>query len=580
MSDNNIIIETPHAAIKVWNYVDRITDTGAKAQYANKVEEHIISTVSLTNIQTNKVKGNPVGTFNFILAPTRNWVSVLTPGSWCVIMMGNEPITEEAFKKADPALVKMFGRIDTVRVDVGVDGDGARRTRYYVSGEDWGSMFNNVLYVDPLIQDSSEQSGQQSNMLYVQFMNAIFGEKGVPSDFRIPTNLRTLMSILGNGPQGIPDSNRLPKPSHRIAIPTEAARYFGFIDGKKKPTDTPDLTKIVNLQTGSLNGAEDSYDEYVNEGRGWLNPFSCVGTHSLWSILMDNSNYALNEMYTDMRWFNDKPQLTLFNRIKPFSFQKNPVANIDAGLRSKFQNIATHRLHDRTIVSVNAGTNWRDKFNFAEIKIDASEFGLTNTITKQKSQAYQKANKAGGAATDVFDREGFKPIIFSVKQLPFKSDEDITEETLDQFDPDLMNKWVNIMQEWYFDSHRLLNGSVKMTGVSEYIPVGDNIMFDAGLVGVDPNYNGDAVKSKNPCYVLAHVESISHTFSVTSDGAREYETHINFVRGIIVDENKNLIGEGTIDDLSTDLGKEDSKNSITVYKHIGPDAPSITKKSN
>lgn len=561
------IIRTPHAAIKIWNYIDRITDIGADASVANQVREEIISTVSCMNIQTSKSKSDPAGTFHFTLAPTRNWVSVITPGSWCVIMMSNNTITKESFTKADPSLVKMFGRIDTVRAEVTVDENGARNTRYLVSGQDWGSLFTNIFYVDPLISDPSDAMNRQGNALYLQIIKYMLSDDNTPCAFEIPSNLQTLLSVFGE-PLNLPDTQRIAKPTHNVAIPTEAANFFSFVDAKNTQARSTDLTKIVALQTGALNSSEGQYDTNIREGKGWLDPFSMVGTNTLWSVLMDNSNHALNELYTDMRWLGNQPQLALYNRIKPFSFQKNPVANIDMQLRAKFQNVVTHKLNSATINSVNAGTNWRDKFNFIEIKPDMAEFKIHDIAVKQKSQAYQKQNDAGLAATDIFDREGFRPLIYSIKQIPLNP----SSETADKFDVELLNKWANLLQEWYFDSHRLLNGRITMTGVSEYIPVGDNVLFEAELVGVTPNYNSWAVSGPK-CYVLAHVESIQHTFIVESDGARRFQTEIQFVRGIIVDEQKNLIGEGTIDALSTDLQKIDSMNSITVVGTSSSDDP-------
>lgn len=560
-------IETPHAAIKIWNYVDRITDTGALASKANKVDEVIISTLSLMNIQTSKSKGEPVGSFNFMLAPTRNWVSVITPGSWCVILMSNEPITKDSFQKADKKLVKMFGRIDTVRVEVSVGDDGARRTRYMVSGQDWGSIFNNIFYIDPLIKDPTQSETNQGNSLDVQITENLLSKNNTASLFDIRSNLQLLLSVFGK-PLQIPDTERLGKLTHNIVIPREAVKFFGFVNAQGNAGGSTDLTKTISLQTGALTSSEGKYSTNVTHGSGTIDPFSLVGQHSLWSLLMDNCNYALNEMYPEFRWLgDDKPQLTLYSRIKPFSFQKTPIKGIDSSMRSKFKNIVTHKLHSEHISLVNAGINWKDKFNFVEIKLDFSEFKLHDQAVKFKSQAYQeKAN--GATATDIFDREGFRPLIYSIKQMPIPKDGKFS----DDFAEAMINKWVNLIQEWYFDSHRLLNGRLVMTGSSEYIPVGDNVLFDAELVGISHNYNSASVPKKK-CYVLAHVESVQHTFTVDEEGAREFKTIIQFVRGIIVDEGKNLIGEGTIDTLSTSLQLSDSKNSITTVSSSTADDP-------
>jgi hypothetical protein len=565
-------IRTPHAAIKIWNYNDRVTDHGADTAHANEVSETIISTVSLMSIQTSKSKSDPVGTFSFILAPTRNWVATITPGSWCAILMSNRPITEDSFKQADLSQVKMFGRIDNIRVEVGVSDDGSRNTRYLVSGVDWGSMFNNVFYVDPLIANPSDNQKQQGNALFLQLVQYVLSRGNTPALFNIPENLQVLLSVFGKA-VNIPDTTRIAKPTHNIAIPAEARTYFDFIDDKKASTTSTDLTQIVTLQTGSLNSDEGVYNTKIPEGKGLLDPFAMVGSHTLWSLLMDNCNHALNELYPEMRWLdvggNKKPQLTLYSRIKPFSFQEGSakVSNVDSSLRSQFKNVVTHKLNDNTITAVNAGVNWKDKFNFLEIKPDFSEFKMHELALKWKSQAYQKKNSAGGAAHEVFDREGFRPLIFSIKQLPME----IGKKTINDLNPDLMQKWVNMLQEWFFDTHRLLNGRIVMTGRSEYLPVGDNIMFDAGLVGISHNYNKDASDQKK-CFVLGHVESVQHTFN-NADGARTFQTAIQFVRGIIVDENKALIGDGCLDTLAKDYPASKSRNSITTVSTPTVDNP-------
>lgn len=565
-------IKTPHAAVKIWNYIDRINDSGAIASQANKVKEEIVSTVSLTSIQTSKSKGDPVGSFNFMLAPTRNWVSVITPGSWCVILMSNEPITKTSLQSADQTQVKMFGRIDTVRCEVSVGDDGARQTRYMVAGTDWGSMFNNTFYIDPLISAPGDDTGAQGSALFVQTTKHLLSKNNTPATFDIAGNLQTLLSIFGS-PLDVPDTDRLAKVTHTLAIPREALKFFGFINAEGRTSQSTDLSKIIKLQTGALRSSEGKYSTDVDDGRGIFDPLSMVGQHSLWSVLMDNCNYALNEMYPEFRWLGkNKPQLTLYSRIKPFSFQDQPVDNVNLNMRSRFKNVVTHRLDDNTITSVNAGTNWKDKFNFVEIKPMFSEFKIHDVALKFKSQAYQKepegAPHAGSPSSYIFDREGFRPLIYSVKQLPFK--EGVT--TADGFDVILFNQWVNLLQEWFFDSHRLLNGRILMTGSSEYIPVGDNIMFDAELVGVSHNYNNDSIKN-NKCFVLGHVESVQHSFSVNSEGARSFQTIIQFVRGVIVNESKALIGSGCIDRLSTSLQKSDSLNSITTVSTSTVDDP-------
>jgi len=138
---SNYKVKTPHAAVLVWNYTDRIgnpsgkyNSTGVAPGKLNEIEKEslpvIISTLSCVSIQTNKSKGQPDGSFNLVLAPFKNWTSTLTAGSWCCIMMSNEPITAQDLDKANKNHVKMIGRIESVRCETSVNEEGARQTLY------------------------------------------------------------------------------------------------------------------------------------------------------------------------------------------------------------------------------------------------------------------------------------------------------------------------------------------------------------------------------------------------------------------------------------------------------------------
>ena len=135
------IVKTPHAAMLVWNYKDRIgTPTGGydSSGVKNLTETEkegkdtppvIVSTLSCVSLQTTKQKSSPAGSFNAVLAPFKNWVGTLTAGSWCVILMSNEPIQEKDLTEADSRKVKMLGRIETVRCETRVNEEGARETQ-------------------------------------------------------------------------------------------------------------------------------------------------------------------------------------------------------------------------------------------------------------------------------------------------------------------------------------------------------------------------------------------------------------------------------------------------------------------
>lgn len=572
----NFKIKTPHAAVLIWNYDDRVgtpsgglTATGVKDQNGIEREEPavIVSTLSCVSIQTNKAKGQPDGSFNLVLAPYKNWTSTLTAGSWCCILMSNQPITQEDLRKANPAHVKMFGRIETVRCETNVNDEGARQTLYYVSGVDWGTIFNSILYIDNLIA-SENDPGSLGNNAAVAVRNALFGKSGGPVSFNVDRNLASLLDVMGKPPAGYSSQEdkvgRLAKAIYDFILPDKVCEFFQF---KGTKGDSKMLSQLINLQTGSLI-APDKYKDF-HEASGFIDPFSLQGSHSIWQVLMENSNPTLNEMYCDLKFDpieqGGAPRLMLYNRIKPFSYKSiAPAAGKVTSFESYFQFVHTHNIDTVDVMSVNAGTNWRDKFNFVEIKPNFSEFEVIANWTKQKAQAFDRK---------AFNREGFRPLIFETKQFPNTTSSGDPKSI--GIDWSAIEQWTTLLRKWYFGTHRLLNGTIVLHGTTEYIGVGNNIKFSADLLNPNPNINKATKKQGSNEFILGHVESVSHTFGVSPDGARTYRTTINFVRGVVVSSGpeNTLVGEGMLDQLATDLSQQDDRNRRNVISQSDPSDP-------
>ena len=563
---SNFKIKTPHAAVLVWNYNDRVDAPTDEAFNATGVKDLlgiekstlpvIISTLSCVSIQTSKSKSSPEGTFNIVLAPYKNWNSTLTEGSWIAILMSNEPIQEKDLKKANKDQVKMLGRIESIRCETQMQDDATRKTLYYVSGVDWGSVFNSILYIDNLISAPNDPQNQ-GNLAAIAIRNALFGTTGVPKSFAVRQNLANILDIMGKNLGGytkVGDTiGRLSNSIYEFQMPPEVANFFNFIDAQGNRINATTINKIVALITGSLV----DYDDYQDseESVGFIDSFSLQGTHSLWQVLIENSNPALNEMFTDMSWFDDNTvQLRLHNRIRPFAYKGfTPAAANSESLKSYFQFIQVHNLEDNEVISINAGTNWRDKFNFIEIKPQFQEFAVVANWYKQKSQVFDPI---------AFEREGFRPLILDTKQFPSGGKSSLPNDV--GIDWNQLEVWAKLCREWYFGTHKLLNGTIILHGSTEYISVGNNIRFDAGLINPTPNINFASNSKNKNHYILAHVENVAHTFSVSPEGARQYRTTIQFVRGIITYENGTPVGQGSLDKFTPSLTQAQEKNTTNV----------------
>lgn len=576
-------IITPHAAVIIWNYNDRLGADSQKDSRGtlNEIEQTVISTVSCISISTAKSKSNPSGTFEITLAPTRNWTSTITAGSWCAILMSTTPIEEKDIMKANPSQLKMIGRIETVRVSTQKADDGSRQTQYLVSGVDWGYIFNNSLYLNSSVYPGPQDAKTFfNNPLVLAIRNLMFDNSIAGTLFSVKNTFKKLIDIFGAEVSGdvsgdAKSINVVDKTVYDFNMPTSMVKFLNI-----KKLNTDDTTNQTNNKNTALNSPNDvritknisiisgtlaDYNKYIdyNEAGNVLNPIPLQGQNTLWQILTIFNNNALREMYCDLEWQNidgteDSLFLNLYNRIKPFSYKKvNDTNNISSQIRSYMQNVRTFEVDSNKVLSINAGTNWRDKFNYIELRpgSEIPEFDSSGGVGSVRAAILPFLQTWD---SDAFNREGFRPLIMETKVYPFRpgTNTDIAWEDLKQ--------WMILLREWYFDTHRMLNGTINLVGQGEHIPVGSNILFDAELINPTKNFSSKTITNKNKNYILAHVESVNHSFTVSDSGARNFTTTIQFTRGILVDANRQLIGEGVLDRFADQLASEDDVNTKNV----------------
>lgn len=596
MTASNFKINNPGAAVMIFNYKYRLGTINISEEQAHEVEQIVLNTVSLKSVSVSKSKSQPSGSFEFELAPTKNWVNTITPGSWCVILMSQNPIRPEDTKYRNPRVsrdkFKMLGRIESVRVDSSVrQGDGAVITRYIVQGEDWGDLFNTNLYVDPLIRstaDANDPIGTAARMLYNK---ALTGYKDSEGNTTLPSsreNLTTLLKFFGadtnktrlNIQRESQNIGRISSSRNLIRLPKDVAKYMGFTDAKENLS--PVIADIIELVTGRLKtkdkvllSADDAYDK-VNDGSSVIPLDSVLGTNSFWQLIINNSNHWINETFSELRWIEkdgiEVPQLCLYNRIKPFCLRKsteikdNSNAKLSEDLKgtfvaspqektleavnnnskieefvSLFKDIKTYNIDEEDVIAINAGTNWRDRYNFIEVNVT---YGNLGGVRENQNWTAEQKRINQSADTVAIGRDGFKPLIVNTSFIP-PSTSGKGLDILRIADYKLINK------EWYFNTHRMLNGSVVLVGQSDYVSVGDNIMMPARVLFRGNNGNIDNITAQNDAFFLAHIESVSHTCNVSEEGARNFVTNISFVRGIIVDKDGKQIQDTMLLDQDT-----------------------------
>lgn len=626
----------PNAMVFIYNYKDRMGSnniTSGKASFG--VDQIILNTTSLISVTTSKSKSNPAGSFEITLAPTKNWVTAITPGSWCVILMSNSSIDDKAKYgggKVDEKSFKMMGRIESVRAAINTNQTtAAKETRYIVQGSDWGTIFNTQFYVDPLNragnespQSTAERFGyeeylrnaigyepnkigkdansippalrqnldkDQSKKPFQDLFNALkvggnssinepspvdTGNKTKDETLKLPSasdNINFLLQLWGRSDPATAATSSatglLAKSKQVFTLPDKLAEYMDFKDngGKRSAVISQTLRQVAGKLTG--------YDKYSGKdsSAGFIDFNTILGNHSFWQVLNSNNNGNINEIFPEIRFQNGKANMTLYNRVKPFAVngennilrdrkrvgdgqsaggaigQKNVGSDVAKDFISYFSNVRRKTIDLNDIISVNYGTNWRDKYNFIEVNIDRSLY--------QENYAKDIKEQSQFADEDAIGRDGLQPMIIQFSYVPAKAG---IQDPLSTF----VYKYP--MKEWYFNTHKMLNGSIQMVGQDQYIQVGDNIIFPAEGFGEAKNISAAQKASRKLSYILAHVESVNHTAQVDPNGARSFVTNITFVRGVISDVKGNII---STDGNSGAVDQDASKVTPTVEKNLG-----------
>jgi len=581
----------PSASVMIYNYRDRLGSKNLKID-ENDTDQVILNTVSLISVTTQKSKSNPAGTFEFHLAPTKNWVTAITPGSWCVILMGRTPIGDDETKYNDPKVkeehFKMLGKIESVRVTTEIDqATGALKTAYVVTGKDWGHIFNSFLYVDPSAvtpEDAAITTAQ--TMLYKNIVKTYGNtEKQQKVKWHSTNAIRAILSFWGimdpatTALAVLTQDKTLAKALNSFSIPDKLSNYMGFTN-LKGDTATA-ITQLLRIRTGVLlspdvySGIDDADDDHT-DGTGFLRPNSMLGTHTIWQLMMDNCNSILNELVTDIRFEDGKPLLTIYKRVKPFAIREfsdivkyetnigegtpPEVTDFAQNFVSNFKDIKQIKIPKEDIININAGTNWRDRYNFIQINFgrqffsDEKVVNFLNAKYREQSQIFDRES---------IRRDGLMPMQLNVKYIPPLERGGKKGSSWVR-----ANQYKYLAKEWYFDTHKMLNGSLTMVGQDKYIQVGDNIIFPSTVISPAQNINKDSIKNKDSAYLLAHVESISHTVNVNEDGARSFISNINFVRGIITNENGESLSSTasiTLDQNAKILSEVDELNTDRAF---------------
>lgn len=509
---------SPSAGIVLYNYVDR----GGTSGILDTKAERILITRSIVSISTYKQKSRSSGSFDIRLAPSKNWTGIITPGSWLEIHMSPYMMSESDLVSVGTNLsktLKMIGVVDTVRMNVTVDQNtGARNTTYMIKGRDWGAALESFLYIDTAITTNKENPLVNAVNL-MSTINLKGADIGLLGTFTPADMANKLIKQWGQNMSFAASDLLNLKQAARYTIPLDLAQKIEPINASSNTSQQ--IADRISIVSGKLS----SKDEYSasNESVGVLSPQALVGTNTVWQLLEAHSNTIVNELVTDLRWKSgsNRPSMALYQRVKPFWVRNTPKPD----WTSSFFNLKSNSIDKNDIISLDIGDNAEDVVNFIEVLPDLSIASLPG----HEKVGIIASEKAVSSVVDPvsISRFGLKPIQYSSIFAPIGSSGTLNWGRL--------KEWLPVIREWYFDCHKMLNGTFTMVGQSKYIGVGENIAVDSSVLGNTYFVNGEKTT------FVGHIETVNHTFRYLENGSRSFITNVSFVRGVIANANADSL---------------------------------------
>ena len=481
-----------------------------------------------------KNKGSSSGTFSLTLKRGKrvrngvvqpediDYLDAINAGDWILIYMKKSGQTNTTSIKDDSGL-KFMGVIENVRyVEVDQPDKGSPRLEYVVTGRDFGKVFENEVFFNPVLNDQTIQTILGAKFLTDSTKSVRGDNRAVTTNFTPDKVIKNLVSFyLG----GAVDSLNV---THQLwYVPADLARSFRpqvrVKSGGVSFVDILDTSKIGLHQYDRNNKFRS-----VNPLPGAALIKALPASGSVWAILQFMQNAAVNEMYTELvRDSRGNLQPTLVMRQFPFSnyntaetnsFKANsrlPSSggkgtvlsdNISDSEKTYFVTLPQTTIVSSDIKQKNVGKSDHERINHAIIvpKIDDK----TNDILY--SVAYNVPS---------IQRYGLRSIQTQSSYVLRKGEG--IKKTLDRY--------LNLLIDWFFLAHNLFNGTIITDGRDEHVEIGTNL------------YITDVKQ-------LYHIEGYTHNYELRADGKTMYTTEFRVSRGQVWDQQRrksNFIGPST-----------------------------------
>lgn len=448
-----------------------------------------------------------------------NYATAVHPGDYVLVNMLNWEDDAERVRNTALRLqpINKYGdgfkgvfKIQSVRKNISMNGDKKTIT-YTVHGAGF-TEFNNVIYFNPAIAAAFQEAGTR---MYSTLVGDYYQDK-LKTNSEIQEIIKDLFEILiGKSRRSnnvkvknFGDVNfKVPKTLGRLLgrnmnAASDLFTYYVGIWGNSRSTsaNTDNIGQLFNpdMRLDREPGIYEAKNNLQGNKEVFIENWN---NQTAWSILQNNTNKTLNEMYTTYRLdVNNRVMPTVIVRQKPFT---TPHFDPPSGFPvTRFFDLPRWKISPTLLYSADLGKDEAARMNFVQVFTrtlpDTFDQDMTQQITQQNFVIDQG---------DI-NRHGLRPyVVTSNFDFPIKTNKRLRAK-----------EWSQIVSDWVIAGHLKESGTLKFQGIQDPISVGDNLEFDN---------------------VVYHIEAIKHVMMINPDGRKSFKTTITVSYGMDLRSNKS-----------------------------------------
>ena len=343
------------------------------------LQEVVVIEDEITSVNVSKQLGAAAGSFEVEMLPARNFKKMISPGDWALVYLYNGAHENIDPKNIPNENIVMVGNVDRIHRTRRRNEDSDKlETRFVISGRDHGKVFAETdLFFNPYIANS-----QNAKVIEAMLVTKGLLLSGSP-DTLTNSILDVFISSSGAALTFGSLKGQKTEPINQWKIPRD---LFNVLNKGSESFGT-NLTSAQGFPTGAAGASSptsigDSLFRNVTKNLPGFKQRSFLttrGNGNLWSLLEQNSNPMVNEMFTEIdrgpvsegSKSGGPIRLAFFLRPRPNSplFKFTPQANFVSSLNGAFTDLNEIAQNSAIVITQdqiqydNLGKDGRTRFN-------------------------------------------------------------------------------------------------------------------------------------------------------------------------------------------------------------------------